>query len=82
MRFKQPYVIHLKLISAKSQSDLASHGARTDAGYLLGREGLQDASDDLLVVGAAPLQDEVHLLLLELMLQLSPYAVNGVILGV
>ena len=81
MRFKQPNVIHLKLISAKSQSHLASHGACTDAGDLLGWVGLQDASDDLLVVGAAPLQDEVHLLLLELMLQLGPLALDGVVLG-
>ena len=81
MRFEQPYVIHLKLISAKSQSHLASHGACADAGDLLGRVGLQDASDDLLVVGAAPLQDEVHLLLLELMLQLGPHALDVVVLG-
>ena len=81
MRFKQPYVIHLKLISAKSQSHLASHDACADARDLLGRVGLQDASDDLLVVGAAPVQDEGHLFLLELMLQLGPHAIDGVVLG-
>ena len=81
MRFKQPYVIHLKLVSAKSQSHLASHGSCADAGDLLGRVDLQDASDYLLVVGAAPLEDEVYLLLLELMLQLGPHTLNGVVLG-
>ena len=42
---------------------------------------MQDASDDLLVVGGAPLQDEAHLLLLEQRLELRPHALNGVLLG-
>ena len=66
---------------SKSYPYLASHCARADAGDLLGRVGLENASDDLLVVWCAPLQDEVHLLHLELLLELSPHALDGVVLG-